>query len=107
MAFSELLTDQHEDIPMILIEVEEMKTETRQKKNGTGTYELQAGYAHLTDRNGEPDRYPQKINLFPPRDGMGNSQPYKVGKYKVAPQSFKVGNAGFLELGFLVLEPAK
>lgn len=89
----------------LVIEVESTDLETRQKKAG-GTYQVQTGYVHTLDRGGKIRRYPEQFNIFPPRDDSGNAIPFKVGKYSVSAQSFRVNN-GFLELGFLQLEPIK
>ena len=89
----------------IHIDIEEQTLETRNKKGG-GTYQVQTGYAHVFNRNGEPERYPERFSFFPPRDNSGNPQPLKPGKYQLAPQSIKVEN-GFLALGFPVLVASK
>ena len=87
----------------IAIDIESTNLETRNKKGG-GTYQVQEGFAHTTDQHGNPRRYPERINIFPPRDSHGNSIPYKPGSYILAPQSLKVTN-GFLELGCPQLLP--
>lgn len=82
----------------IVIDIESTELITRTKKAG-GNYQVQEAFAHTTDRNGIPSRYPERINLFPPRDHQNNPIPYQKGKYVLAPQSIRVVN-GFLELGF-------
>lgn len=89
----------------IVIDIESTELITRSKKGG-GTYQVQEAFAHTTDRNGVPARYPERINLFPPRDNQNNSIPYLKGQYVLAPQSIRVVN-GFLELGFPQLVPVK
>lgn len=89
----------------IEIEVHEETLEVRNKKSGQGTYSLQKAYAHLTDRSNNPDRYPREIMIFPPRDNQNNPAPYKKGSYTLAPSSFRVGNNGQLEIGFVNLLP--
>jgi hypothetical protein len=89
---------------LIQIDIEEAQLETRNKRAG-GTYQIQSAYAHLLDSNGNPERYPRKIHLFPPRDQQGNSVPYQPGKYTLSPSSFRVGNGAFLEIGFVNLVP--
>lgn len=87
----------------IAIDIESAILETRNKKGG-GTYQVQEAFAHTTDPYGNPRRYPERINLFPPKDAQGNVIPYAPGSYVLAPQSIKVNN-GFLELGFPQLIP--
>lgn len=87
------------------IDIEEATLETRQKKGG-GSYQVQIGYVHTVDRSGNPNRYPEKIALFPQRTEGGEPIPYKPGKYRIGERCFRVNN-GFLELGFLQLEPVK
>jgi len=90
---------------MIQIDIESSEVETRNKRAG-GTYQVQKGFAHTFDKNGEPKRYPEEVAFFVPKDNSGNAVPYKPGKYKLAPQVLRVNN-GFLDLGFPVLEPLK
>jgi hypothetical protein len=87
----------------IAIDIESEFLETRNKKGG-GTYQIQEAFAHTTDKNGKPLRYPERISLFPQRDASGASIPYKVGQYILSPQSIKV-DSGFLALAFPVLIP--
>ena len=88
-----------------VIDVENEQLETRNKKAG-GTYQVQQAFAHTTNRDGSPKRYPTEIFVFPPRDSQGNPIPYKKGKYTIAPQSFKANGFG-LEIDFLNLVPLK
>ena len=88
---------------MIKIDIETSETEIRNKRGG-GTYTVQTAYAHTTDRNGNPQRYPERFNIFPPKDDRGNPIPYQPGSYKLASQSIRVSN-GFLELAFPQLVP--
>ncbi|OZY83160.1 hypothetical protein CBP51_00125 [Cellvibrio mixtus] len=87
----------------IAIDIESANLETRNKKGG-GTYQVQEAFAHTTDNHGNPRRYPERINIFPPKDAQGNVIAYPPGSYILAPQSIKVNN-GFLELGFPQLIP--
>jgi hypothetical protein len=89
----------------VIIDIESQNLETRNKKGG-GTYQVQEAFVHLTDQHGNPRRYPERINLFPPRDNAGNAIAYKMGQYMLSPSSFKVAN-GFLELGFPQLVPVE
>lgn len=87
----------------IAIDIESTNLETRSKKGG-GTYQVQEAFVHTTDQHGNPRRYPERINLFPPRDNNGNPIPYRAGSYILAPQSIRVNN-GYLELAFPQLVP--
>lgn len=87
-----------------VIDIEDSTLETRNKKGG-GSYQVQPCYVHVSDRSGNPERYPRKAVLFPPRDNDGNPIPYKPGKYHLAPQSLQVAGNGFLELSFPQLIP--
>ncbi len=90
---------------IVTVDIETTNLETRNKKGG-GTYHLQQAFVHLSDRDGQPKRYPTEMFMFPPRDDSGNPIPYKTGTYQVCPSSFRVVN-GFLELGFLNLVVSK
>lgn len=92
---------------MLNIEIHEESLETREKRDKKGTYALQTAYVHLTDRSGKPDRYPQKIKVFPPRDNGGLPVAYPKGDYVLSPSSFRVAPNGFLEIGFVNLERSK
>jgi hypothetical protein len=86
------------------VTVENIELETRNKKDGKGTYQTQTAYAHLLERNGMPKRYPVQIKVFPPKDNAGNVRPYTPGEYLVSPKCFLV-DSGFLKTGFIELEP--
>lgn len=91
----------------ILIEIEDENIITKNKKGKPGeTYSIQEAYFHSVDRDGYPERYPTKINVFPRKDHQGNPIPYKKGQYKLAPQSFQV-ERGFLQMAFPALVPTK
>lgn len=89
---------------LAVIEIEETNLTTKQKKDGSGSYQLQAGYFHSMNQDGSPKRYPEEINVFPKKDPQGNAVPYPVGSYTIDPASFRV-QRGFFELGFLTLIP--
>jgi len=80
---------------MIKIEILDPTAETRNKKDGKGTYRLQHGYVQLPDFH-----FPQRINLFV-RPG---ESPLPIGCYTLLPSSFRVVN-GYLELGYINLAP--
>ncbi|OZY85475.1 hypothetical protein CBP51_00020 [Cellvibrio mixtus] len=58
----------------IAIDIESANLETRNKKGG-GTYQVQEAFAHTTDNHGNPRRYPERINIFPPKDAKVMSLP--------------------------------
>ena len=84
------------------VSIESTDLETREKKAG-GSYVVQTAYAHTFDRNG-PKRYPEEIRVFPKKDPQGKPLAYPMGDYKIAERCMRVNN-GFLELGFIELEP--
>ena len=90
---------------MLIIDIETPDLLTLNKKAG-GTYQLQSAYAHLVGRDGQPERYPREIKIFPSRDPAGNPVGYAPGQYRLSPRSFTVNN-GRLELGFASLDPIK
>ena len=88
------------------IEIETADLETRQKKGGEGSYQVQRAYVHTLNRDGSPKRYPEEIALFPPKDNSNNPIPYKPGKYVLDPRSFRV-QGGFLDMSFPQLVAVK
>lgn len=89
----------------IKIDIESPNFLTRNKKDGSGVYYQQEAFAHVVDRNGNPERYPVKIILMIPKDQSGNAMPYQLGEYSIHPTSFRVNQYGQLELGYLSLRP--
>lgn len=85
---------------MITVDIESTEMETRQKKGG-GSYQVQTGFAHVFERNGQPARYPEKFVFFPPRDSMNQPMPLKPGQYTLAPECIRI-ERGFISLGFPV-----
>ena len=61
----------------------------------------QEAYAHTVDRNGAPQKYPQKIKI----NLRDDQQPYAVGVYTICPTSFFVDRFDSLTLG-LILRPS-
>lgn len=88
---------------MIRISVESEDVITRQGKKGA--YYKQVGWAYLTDRDGVNDPHPSKIQFMVSKDQSGNPLPTKKGHYTLHPSSFRVGQYGDLEIGFLNLQP--
>jgi len=89
------------------ISIESEDLETRQKRDKSGNYSIQQGYAHLVEKDGSPMRYPVQCQVFPPRNAEGAPIAYKKGQYIIADTSFRVAQNGFLEIGFMNLIPAK
>lgn len=89
---------------MIKIEVTSAEVRT---KSGTSArtgkpYNIreQDAYAYTVGRDGQPQKYPQKIVI-----NLGDDQaPYPLGMYQPAAESFYVDRFGGLSLG-LVLKP--
>jgi len=88
---------------MIVIDVESTEVQTRNKKAG-GTYDLQYGYFHETERDGTPKRVRRELSIFPPKID-GKTVPYPVGQYTLHPRSLEIDEGGFPKLGFLTLTP--
>lgn len=91
---------------MLQIDIESTEIIERQKRDRSGSYFQQQAYVHTCDRDGRPMRHPELIFIFVPKDERGQPQPYKQGKYTLAPQSLVVRNRQ-LDLGFLNLVPMK
>ena len=87
------------------VEILSAAVETRQGKKGA--YYKQTGYVPMVNNEGVPDAYPSKIQFMVFKDENGNPQPYTIGNYVVHPSSFRVGQYGDLEIGFLRLHPVK
>ena len=91
---------------MLQIDIESNEVIERHKRDGSGIYHQQEAYVHTVDRDGRPNRYPEPIYLYVPKDERGNPQPRQPGKYTISPTSLVVRNRQ-LELGYLNLEPLK
>ncbi len=84
----------------------EVKSTAVSVRNGTSAttgkpWEIreQQAYAHCTDRDGNPEAYPQRITINL-RDG---AQPFPLGEYTLGDASFYVGQYGRLSIGAPVL----
>jgi len=80
------------------IRIQVSSTDTRDtrytsKRTGKPDKE-QTVWAFLTDRSGNPDPHPTRINVLMAAD----DQPYPVGDYTLHPSSFYVGDYGKLTL---------
>ena len=71
---------------LIKIDIENEEPITRNKRDGSGTYQVQEAWAHLYGINGLHP-HPQRIELFPPKDDQGYVRPYAKGEYALAPDS--------------------
>lgn len=89
----------------IHVAIEENTLIQKQSKAGKPYY-VQKAYAHLTEQDGSPKRYPEQIMVYPLRDEHGNSIPYPKGDYTLSNRSFSV-ERGYLQLGFPTLTPMK
>jgi hypothetical protein len=66
------------------------------------SFREQEAWAFLTDANGKPQPYPQRMLI-----SLGdNQEPYKPGVYHLAPSSLFVGDFGSLQIGRVALVPA-
>lgn len=79
----------------------------KSKKDGSQQMlHLQTIYVHTFDRNGQPNPYPEKVELFAERDQVGNPVALPVGKYVLHPSSIYVDQNGRLSVA-PKLVPAK
>lgn len=88
---------------MLKVEIKSSDTNTRQKKDKSGSYQTQKGYAFVSDRNGLKP-YPEEVTLFVPKVN-GNPVPYEPGIYELSADSIRVGQYGSIEIGFINLVP--
>jgi len=93
--------------PIIRITVENAELILKHKKDGSSSYYTQSAWLHTVDQNGNPNKYPERIEFYAPKGTDGKTQvPYPVGEYFLSPKSIKV-RFGRPEIGFLELEPLK
>jgi len=64
---------------------------------------FQDAYFHTIDRDGVPAPFPQKVEIFAPKDPNGNPQPYQPGEYQLSPSSVHVGRDGKLGIEPLLI----
>jgi len=69
---------------------------------------FQDAYFHTVDRDGVAAPFPQKVEIFAPKDANGNPQPYAPGEYQLAPSSLFVDRGGKLAIDpqLIALKPA-
>jgi len=92
---------------MNMPKVEIASTETYQRQGQKGPYWKQAAYLHTLDRDGKPNRYPERCLIMLPKDTQGQPVPYKVGVYSLAPNSIRIGKYSDIEIGFVNLVPVQ
>ncbi len=86
---------------ILYIDIESTDCEEKTKKDNSGTYYLQTGYAHIPNRDGTPARYPQEFTFY-----RGSKEAaYPTGTYVVDPASFQI-NYNQLQMGFMQLKRA-
>lgn len=91
---------------MIKLEIPSVDMRTMNKRDGTGSFSLQAAYAHTIGKDGKPKPYPESFDIFVPTDPTsGQPKPYAKGFYTIDPNSFYV-NKGRLDM-FLRLVPIR
>ena len=55
-------------------------------------------WMHTVDRNGQPNPYPEKVEIILPKNDQGAALFYPMGEYVLAPQSIYVGRNGDLQI---------
>lgn len=83
------------------VERREITIKNGPKAGQISTFYEQEGYAFLTDRDGKPRAYPERITLNIDHDR--GQKPYPVGNYVVGDASFWVDRFRSLQLGRPVL----
>lgn len=87
-----------------MIQISVKSTEVRNQR-GTGktsgkAYDLnfQTVWAHTSDRNGNPNPYPEKVEVILEKNEQGQALFYPVGEYTLAPASIYVDRSGNLAI---------
>ena len=71
----------------------------KSKKDGSPQMlHLQTVYVHTFDRNGQPNPYPEKVELFAERNEAGQPVALPIGKYILHPSSIYVDQNGRLSV---------
>lgn len=60
--------------------------------------DFQTVYIHTCDRKGNPNPYPEKVEIMLDRNEQGSALFYPIGEYVLAPQSIYVGRSGDLSI---------
>lgn len=68
---------------------------------------FQTVWAHTSDRNGNPNPYPEKVEIILDKNEQGAALFYPVGEYTLAPNSIYVDRSGNLSIAprLLPLKP--
>lgn len=87
-----------------MIQISVKSTDVRNQR-GTGkasgkAYDLnfQTVWAHTSDRNGNPNPYPEKVEIILEKNDQGVPLFYPVGEYSLAPNSIYVDRSGNLAI---------
>lgn len=87
-----------------MIQISVKSTDVRNQR-GTGKtsnkpYDLnfQTVYAHTSDRNGNPNPYPEKVEIILEKNDQGAALYYPIGEYTLAPNSIYVDRSGNLSI---------
>lgn len=89
---------------MSMIRVSVKSTDVRnQSGNAKATgkpysLDFQTVYVHTYDRKGNPNPYPEKVEILLDRDQSGAALFYPVGEYVLAPASIYVARNGDLDI---------
>lgn len=59
---------------------------------------FQTVWAHTSDRNGNPNPYPEKVEIILDKNEQGAALFYPVGEYTLAPNSIYVDRSGNLSI---------
>ena len=92
------------DHPVIKIEIFEASASEKRGVSGSGKPYLireQEGYAHLTGKDGKPERYPARVSI----NLQDGTAPYAPGMYTLGDASFSVGEFGALRISRMALTP--
>ena len=87
-----------------MIRVSVKSTEVRnQSGNAKATgkpynLDFQTVYVHTSDRKGNPNPYPEKVEILLERDQNGAAMFYPIGEYVLAPASIYVSRTGDLAI---------
>ena len=87
-----------------MIQISVKSTEVRNQR-GTGqksgkAYDLnfQTVWCHTSDRSGNPNPYPEKVEIILEKNDQGQALFYPVGEYILAASSFYVDRSGNLAI---------
>lgn len=96
-----------------MIQISVKSTEVRNQR-GTGktsgkAYDLsfQTVWAHTSDRKGNPNPFPEKVEIILDKNDQGAALFYPIGEYTLAPNSVYVDRSGNLSISprLVVLKP--